>query len=66
MSNDAALMKVRCLFMTAVFMVLFRHTLVLGDLFCLYRVLKYYSDVEYPPNLPHTNIDFCVRSVTFF
>ena len=24
-------------------------TVVFGDLFCLYRVLKYYCNVEYPP-----------------
>ncbi len=42
------------------------HTLVIGDLFCLYGVLKYYSNVEYPPHQPHAKIDFCVRPVSFF
>jgi len=47
-------------------MLLFRHTLVFGDLFCLYRVLKYYSNVEFPPDRPHAKIDFFIRLVSFF
>ena len=38
---------------------------VFGDLFCLYRVFKYYSNVEYPPHRPHAKFFFCVRSVMF-
>ena len=47
-------------------MLLFRHTLVFGDLFCLYRVLKYYSNIEYPPHRPHTKFLFCKWLVKFF
>ena len=54
------------LLMTAVFYVVIQAQSRFGDLFCLYRVLKYYSNVEYPPNQPHAKIDFCVRSVSFF
>ncbi len=32
----------------------------------LYRVLKYYSNVEYPPHRLHAKIDFFARSVSFF
>ncbi len=67
MTNDAALLKVSCLFMTAVLCVVIQaHSRIFGDLFCLYWVLNYYSNVEYPPNRPHAKIDFCVRSVLFF
>jgi hypothetical protein len=32
----------------------------------VYRVLKYYSNVEYPSHRPHAKFNFCVRLVTFF
>ena len=44
-----------------VLMLLFRHTL-----YSVYRVLKYYSNVEYTQHRPHEKIDFFVRSVLFF
>jgi hypothetical protein len=40
--------------------------LVFRDLFCHYRALKYYSNVEYPPNQQHAKILFCVWLVSFF
>jgi hypothetical protein len=55
-SNDAALLKVSYLFMTAVLYVVIQAHSRLWNLFCLYRVLKYYSNIEFPPNRPHTKI----------
>jgi hypothetical protein len=37
-----------------------------GDLFCHYRALKYYSNVEYPPTDRMQKSFFCVRLVSFF
>jgi hypothetical protein len=48
--------------MTALFyVVIWGHAalaLIFGDLFCHYRALKYYSNVEYPPNRLHAKILF--------
>jgi hypothetical protein len=46
--------------------------IVIGDIkgvkyiYSVYRVLKYYSNVEYTQHRPHEKIDFFVRSVLFF
>jgi len=68
MPRDAPERIAACLLMTAVFYVVIQaHSRFgFGDLLCLYRVVKYFSHVEYPPNRQHAKIDFCVRSVSFF
>ena len=45
----------------------FSGTLSSSEIFySVYRVLKYYSNVEYTQHRPHEKIDFFVRSVLFF
>ena len=51
MSKDAAILK---------------GTLSSLEIYSVYRVLKYYSNVEYTQHRPHEKIDFFVRLVLFF
>ena len=52
---------VSCLYMTVMlYVVIQAHS-------CLWRsILSLQSDAEYPPNRPHTKINFCVQSVSIF
>ena len=64
MSNDAAILKVSYLFMTAMlYLCCYSGTLSSLEIYSVYRVLKYYSNVEYTQHRPHEKINFFVRSV---
>jgi hypothetical protein len=66
-SNDAAILKVSYLFMTAMlYLCCYSGTLSSSEIYSVYRVLKYYSNVEYTQHGPHKKIYFFVWSVLFF
>jgi len=50
--------------MTAVFYVIIQLSSL--EIYSVYRVLKYYSNIEYTQHRPHEKINFFVRSVLFF